>query len=318
MIQFDTDGLPPHERFDHWCEVRAKNLFGVTIELDRERRPAFRGRFSAVALGRATFAEMAASSYRVSRTSADIARVSGDSLCIGQQIRGPGWLDIGRNGVHFIHEGALTLSHSDQPMAGTPQRSDGFLFRTLKIPLAAFDSPVKGLRDLSGAPLSASGRFTKLALAAFNALARHPPQVADADIEVRHVAQLALLARGQASPRMPESRAALRSGYRHAARDLIARNLHRADLSPAMLAAWLGISLRQLHLMFEPTGTSVARTITAQRLAEARRLLTASADRQVSEIALACGFDSIATFYRVFRQAYGLTPTDMRIADGAR
>ena len=47
MISFDTDGLRPHQRFDHWCEVRARELFGVTIEVPRERRPDFYGRFSA-------------------------------------------------------------------------------------------------------------------------------------------------------------------------------------------------------------------------------------------------------------------------------
>jgi len=315
VIQFDTDGLPPHERFDHWCEVRARNLFGVTIELARERRPAFSGRFAARMLGQATIAEMEASSYRISRTKADISRVTGDSLCIGQQIRGPGWLDIGRDRVHFINEGALTLNYSDLPMAGTPQRSDGFLFRTLKIPLAALDSPVKGLRELAAAPLRPTSKYTRLASIALNALAEQPPDAADAQLAVRHVAQLALLARGSATPGMPESRAALHAGYLHAARDLITRNLHRPDLTPAMIAAWLGVSLRQLHLVFEPTGTSVSRTMTAMRLAKARRLLAASLDRQVSDIALACGFDSLATFYRVFRGAFGITPTESRLTD---
>jgi len=34
--------------------------------------------------------------------------------------------------------------------------------------------------------------------------------------------------------------------------------------------------------------------------------------RPVTEIALACGFDSLATFYRTFRRAYGMTPGDVR------
>ena len=32
----------------------------------------------------------------------------------------------------------------------------------------------------------------------------------------------------------------------------------------------------------------------------------------IDEIAFACGFDSIATFYRVFRATYGMTPGDAR------
>ena len=315
MLSFSTDDIRPQDRFDHWCEVRGKSLFGVTIELEREKRADFHGRFSATPIGNAVLAEMTASSYRVSRTPADIARVSSDSLSIGLQIRGPGWLDTGRDRVSFIDEGALALSFSDLPMAGTPQRADGFLFRTVKIPLAALDSPVKGLRDLAAAPLPATSKYTRLALASFNALAQRPPDAVDADLAVSHLAQLALLARGSATPGMPESRAALHTGYRHAAHELIMRNLHRPDLTPAMVAAWLGVSIRQLHLVFEPTGKSVARTMTALRLTEARRRLAAMPDQQVADIALACGFDSIATFYRVFRSTFGMTPTECRLAD---
>jgi len=34
----------------------------------------------------------------------------------------------------------------------------------------------------------------------------------------------------------------------------------------------------------------------------------------VTDIAYACGFDSPATFYRVFRAAFGMTPRDVRMA----
>jgi len=87
MLSFSTDDIRPQDRFDHWCEVRGKSLFGVTIELEREKRASFQGRFSATPIGNAVLAEMTASSYRVSRTPADIARVSSDSLSIGLQIR---------------------------------------------------------------------------------------------------------------------------------------------------------------------------------------------------------------------------------------
>ena len=48
------------------------------------------------------------------------------------------------------------------------------------------------------------------------------------------------------------------------------------------------------------------------RLIESCRLLQQEPDRQVSDIAFSCGFESLATFYRVFRRAYGLTPGDVR------
>ena len=75
----------------------------------------------------------------------------------------------------------------------------------------------------------------------------------------------------------------------------------------------IGISKRHLHLLFEPTGTSVARTILARRLQKAHRLLTSATSRSVTDIAFDCGFGSLPTFYRAFRQAYGISPGDLRI-----
>lgn len=314
MISFSTDDLRPQDRFDHWCEVRGKSLFGVTIELERERRAHFQGRFSAVAIGNAVLAEMTASSYRVSRTKADIARVSGNSLTIGLQVRGPGWMDVGRGRVHLVREGDFAVSHSDLPFAATPERSDGFHFRTLKIPLTS--DILVGARghDIVPEPLQRGARLTRLISATFTALAQRPQQIADPVQDIAHIARLAMMARGRMASGLPESRAALRAGFLHAAREIVARDLHRPQLTPAAVAAELGISLRQIHVLFEPTGLTFARTLTAMRLDKACRLLEAAPARSVADIAFASGFDSIATFYRVFRATYGMTPSDVRVA----
>jgi transcriptional regulator GlxA family with amidase domain len=50
------------------------------------------------------------------------------------------------------------------------------------------------------------------------------------------------------------------------------------------------------------------------RLADASRMLAEAPERSVTDIAYLCGFDSIATFYRVFRAAYAMTPRDARAA----
>lgn len=313
MISFSTDDLRPQDRFDHWCEVRGKSLFGVTIELERERRADFQGRFSAIPVGSAVLAEMTASSYRVGRTPADIARVSSNSLSIGHQIRGPGIVDIGRGRIHRIREGDFTVSHSEQPFMGTPERSDGFHFRTLKIPITSDILLDARAHDLAPGALEGNTKLTRLIAAMFAALLDRQDPVLSPEDDVQHIARLALLARHRLSPGLPESRAALRAGHLHAARVIMKRNLHHPDLTPALVAAELAISLRQVHVLFEPTGFSFARTLTAMRLREARRRLETMPGHSVADIAYACGFDSIATFYRVFRSTFGMTPSDMRM-----
>jgi AraC-like DNA-binding protein len=51
--------------------------------------------------------------------------------------------------------------------------------------------------------------------------------------------------------------------------------------------------------------------INEQRLAHARMLLQHT-DKQVSEIALECGFENIPHFIRIFKQEYGTTPNTHR------
>ncbi|HEX7867108.1 MAG TPA: AraC family ligand binding domain-containing protein, partial [Variovorax sp.] len=202
-LNFSTDDLRPQDRFDHWCEARGRHMFGVTIELPRERRPAFQGHFQATSVGDATVSNMRASSYQISRTNADIARVASQSLCIGLQVRGPGWISTSRASGLQIREGDLVVNHSDLPYAGMPVRTDGFDFRMLRIPLT--QDLLLGARadDLFAEPLSHAAPFLRPLMATFDALTRRPTDIPDAETEVTHAARLALLARGRLAPGLP-------------------------------------------------------------------------------------------------------------------
>lgn len=310
-MKFSTDELRPHERFDHWCEVRGRFLFGGTIELEQEQRMRFCGRFSATPVGDAVLGDLRASSYTITRTDADIDRVPGNGLCISQQVRGAGSLETG-SAIHAVGDGALIIGNTDMPYRGIPHQTDGFHYRALKIPLAGNTDLARAAHGLAPAPIPASHFVTQLIEGIINTLVVEDVALNDAQAAVGHVAQLALLARGRAAPRSEESRDALRAGYLHVANRLIVSNMHRADMSPDMVATALGISVRKLHLLFEPTGISFSRTVMTARLQEAHRRLSSCPEQRVADVAFACGFDSLATFYRAFRLAYGITPGDVR------
>lgn len=316
MLSFSTDDLRPQDRFDHWCEVRGKSLFGVTIELERERRPDFRGTFSARQVGAAIVSDMQASSYRISRTAADIADRPGNSLCIGLQVRGPGWLDVGRRPHQRVGEGQLVISHSDMPFYATPHRSDGFEYRMLKIPLTAEILLDAKADDLHAALLLHSAPFARPLSALFGALTRPDGSVMDPAHGVTHAAHLALVARGRLGVRSPEGRAALRAGFLEAAREIMSRDLRRPGLSPETVAEELAVSVRQVHVLFEPTGLSFTRTLMAMRVREAARLLQAEPAMSITSIAYSCGFESLSSFYRAFQKEYDVTPRAQRAAGG--
>ena len=105
---------------------------------------------------------------------------------------------------------------------------------------------------------------------------------------------------------------AFRVGRLSLARRLIARHVSRAAVSPAFVADLLGISVRHLHVLFESTGASFSQTVTAGRIELSCRLLVEAPERTISQIALASGFDSLATFYRAFHAALGMSPGDFR------
>jgi len=312
MLDFSTDDLPPEQRFEQWREIRAKNLFGVTIELPRARRDAFHGFFRARTLGTAVASDMRASAYNVSRTPSDIARVAGNSLCIGLQVLGPGALDIGFDRIETVHEGDMTIGHSDQPYAGHPHSEKDFHFRLLRIPIDDALTLGRPVDDLPSAKPIQDKAIMRPFRALFDALTVGRPDAADPGADILHVARLGLALRHRLPSRAPEVRAAVRAGLRHAALDILDRHSRRPDLTPALVGHMLGISVRQLHILFEETGRSFARTLARKRAQAAHDMLLRRPALSVTEIAFACGFDSLATFYRAFRTLYGMAPGDAR------
>lgn len=310
VLRFTTDDIPARDRFEHWREARAKNLFGVTIELAREKRGDFRGHFTAESYGGAIVSEMQASAYRVSRTEQDIARLSSDSLLLGWQVEGGGWMETGRrSALHRVESGAFTVGHSEQTYSGTPSTDRRFLWRMIKIPLVGCDF-APPLADLVSQPIETA--YLRPLTALFSAIGARDPTIPDPAAGIEAIGRLALVATGKLSHHEPENRAALRLALLQAARAILRRDLGRPDLSPFLVARELGVSPRQLHILFEPSGLSFARTLTGFRLERVLNLLLYRPERTVADIAYACGFDSLATFYRAFRAAHGMTPLDMR------
>jgi len=86
------------------------------------------------------------------------------------------------------------------------------------------------------------------------------------------------------------------------------------ELAPANVAATFNISVRYLHMLFEPSETSFAEFLLAQRLLHARHILADPRNHQTTilNIAFSCGFRDINHFGRRFRASYGVTPGEYR------
>lgn len=328
MYRWCTDEVEPHDRFDYWREVRAKGLFGVTAELERERRGNFYGEFSLRQISGGGFVELKASHYTVERSSSDIAHAPGDSICVYQQLGSGGWFGGMRAGDFGIANGSFATSHTDQPYRTAPLGAGGFHLRILKIPVSGLSTQDKRMRELvprrfddpSLAPLldACFADLGEAAAGADGATGETSP-VQDTLVQdslVQALGHLALIGRGIVRPGSRLGQAALRTARLSRARRLIARHLQDPDLAPTMVAALLGVSVRHLHMLFETAAKSFSQTVTDERLKQSRRLMREAPDRLIADIATACGFESLATYYRVFNAAYGMAPGDFR-AQGA-
>ncbi|MBE1594616.1 helix-turn-helix domain-containing protein [Streptomyces stelliscabiei] len=101
------------------------------------------------------------------------------------------------------------------------------------------------------------------------------------------------------------------------AQDYIDRHLHDPALASAQVARIMGISVRHLGRIFEPTGRSPARHGTAHHgtaLTGAHRQRTGPGARQttIADVAHRWGFSGQAHFARLFRSRIGLTPSEAR------
>lgn len=95
---------------------------------------------------------------------------------------------------------------------------------------------------------------------------------------------------------------------------LVLQNLQRQNFSVQDAALAQGVSPRYVQMLFEDEGTTFSSFLLEQRLAFAHRQFAdpAQADRAISAIAFEAGFGDLSYFNRVFRRAYGETPSDVR------
>jgi AraC-like DNA-binding protein len=117
-----------------------------------------------------------------------------------------------------------------------------------------------------------------------------------------------------------EGRPARNQDVRVRIRRLIEAELDNPKLTPALIAARLGLSRSALYRLFAPNG--IVAYIRDRRLMAAMRMLVRD-DRprppRVSQVAYAVGFSDERTFRRAFKRRFGFIPSDAphRLGAGA-
>jgi AraC-like DNA-binding protein len=138
-----------------------------------------------------------------------------------------------------------------------------------------------------------------------------------AGVEAAH-STLIELTKAVARGRFDDVEPRLAPALAQAAKNLADSRLSDPELSPAMLARELNVSVRTLQRAFTAAGEPLTTYIRHRRLQEARLALTApSGGLSISELAAHWQFADGSHLTRAFKKHYGQTPTEYARSTGA-
>lgn len=114
----------------------------------------------------------------------------------------------------------------------------------------------------------------------------------------------------------PVSESAAMGSRRIMIREFIERNLGDPELSPALISQATQYSVPYLHELFRAEGETISRYIARRRLEASASALRDPhfVNAGISQIAYQWGFKNATHFGRCFKQQFGCTPKEYRLA----
>lgn len=305
---WSSETLPPHRQFEAFRELAADAPQSWNVaKIACERFPASVHQYRVNDL---RLNNLVARGVRSTRTRAQIARDRESYLAIVMVRQGS--LTLRSDGQELcLTEGTFTLWDSTRPAEEIS--GDGYHLMTLLVPEAQLLNRMPRARDLHGRLMNGRYGIGGLFMDHSRALMKHMGQLPAASRQGACDTSLDLLTLclgGQPSLPPPRLRQVmLEQVQRH-----IETRLTDPSLGVSSLARAFSMTERNVHKLFEATGVTVCTYIRTRRLAMCRRDLegTTLAQRHTGEIASHWGFADASHFSKVFRAAYGISPTEFR------
>lgn len=263
--------------------------------------------------------------YPARRAHRLVARDSGEYLFVGirgaADVRGAAGVR-GGNGAHgpgqpedvFLGPGDICFYDAHGP--ATLDFPERFRMKVFLVPYESLGLDAADVARLAGTPVPRMSRLGSLLSPFLSELADTAssslPPVGEllAWNAVNVLATLATERLNRDATATPDARTPLRVRIL----EFIDLHLTDEDLSPETIAGAHHISARYLHRLFQDEGTTVGRWIQRRRLEECRRdlMIRARGGRTIAAVANRWGFMSATHFSRVFRAAYGMSPSEWR------
>lgn len=316
-VVIDTALVPPRERLDFWAESSC-NAY-VPLQVRSAERKTFWARMWADTLGPLSVFRISTAANTMIRTSRAVA--AGDPECLDLSVILRGELNSaqdGRNGV--ARSGDLISKETSRPAVLRTEAP--FESVVVRVPWALLGSDADEIGSRTAVTISGRDAAPRAAAQLLRELAAALEQDAIQADDVPEIVENVLrtirglyVGDGSAEPQRLRSRAEILL----AVESYIEANLGDPSLGPERIARASFISTRYLHKLFEAEGTSVSAWIRTARLERCRRdLLDPSlAHRTILSIASRWGLPGAQQFSRLFRNAYGCSPRELRRTLGA-
>ena len=306
-----TEGLAREEREAFWRQAMSETFVPLTVgEVTADR---FGGYIRANWIGRLMVAEISSTAQDIRRTTHLISQADAEYFQIAMVARGVGRVEQDDRQAE-LHPGDCAVYETTRPFEWTFDRDwDAwvFTFPRQSVRLSEAERRLLTARRLDGR-VGITGVVSRFLLD----LGRHN-DLLSGDHAERVLEDATDLVLTLLSDRV-DGNDAVRSSVQRSLvlriKDYIDRRLADPELGPVEVAAAVNISTRYLHKLFETEPRPVSSYVRDLRLERCRRDLLDPrlADRSISTIAFRWGFGDLSGFNRSFKEAFGITPSDMR------
>lgn len=309
---FSTEDVHRRERFSYWHEVACETL--VPHEATPNDEASFAAMLCAGRIGDLELISFENTAMSVARTRLNCSRHDNDDLFFCQQLSGN--LEIRQAGrAAVLAKGDMVLIDPLLPYSGN--FGSGSKLLVLKLGREDLRARIGSTDAFLGLSSSAGSGGSEEQLAEFMAtLPRWAGNISASTGEIMQTFCLDLVANavGNFAGSNRANVSATRASTLMAVRMATERRLRDPELTPAKIAASLGITVRYANLLLSAEGTSLSRLVLSRRLERCRSALDdpSQASRTLSEIAYGWGFSDMTHFSRTFKAAFGMVPSAYR------
>ncbi len=276
----------------------------VTCRFDAPQPDVFRARLRSILLGSVRVDELVASEHSCERSRENIVEEPLDTVTIGAVVSGA--VREGGVGGVMVRPGDLVVQLNTRPHRYTALEETRLV--AAEIPLAMLGVSPRRLATVGGqvdgtSPLAST--FAALLRGVVDAHTSSP--LATESLERATVD----LARTLLAEQFSRDAASPRDEAMQRAQQYLELRYANPSLDAARAASDLGMSLRQLHRLFEEQPTTFGRYLRGLRLQHLADALTTT-DLPFRELVQAAGFGSVDAAERAFRQEFGRSSADYR------